>query len=863
MGVKGGQHRRNGGRGGLVTGLVGGTPFAGVGEQRGRRGVLRQCQAGPDPPGLEIPSAEGLQRVLGAALAQHLIGGLAGRRGRVGGHQVIAQLRHQHRGRLRAVVALAAPAPADRQHAPGREHGFEHQVTVIVAARAVARALLAGQAHQVEVIAPGLARVVAVVHADQAHHLEGDGAQRHQRAEGDAAGQEACAAASGRVAVGIERAQPGLTQHRQRHGGLKPGAVASGQPAGQRAVERGQRQPLTLIAGREPRRHQRPAALCPGRCRGVLAGQRPPGVQLLDQIDQGAQAVGLQPANVVKRRDAIEGRCRAAGITQQQAAQAKQPTVLLAAGPQAQAVALRRVQAPAHAGRRDPARQAGQRIGVQPQALRDGGHLQQIAKFTGGEALGIGAQQPFQGQQYRVAAPARQVGNLERDEAGVVAAVLAEHGANRRREQRNVGRHHHHVARCQRAILGCGGGPRQQLQQLVVQDLNLTLRAVADVEHDRAVLRVGRQRRVLGQRHQITHAGLQPGQQGVARAVVEQVDARQIDGALVSLRLIEGIQLAHEITALPTPGRQQRMGVVMHRRQRHAAQVLRTARSVPRAGRAQQLAAFEDVGPMETAGVGDRQNNLAAARQRGQGLQRLARQVRGAQQHHAAWQGCHRGLIARQSRQKIAVHLRPERAELRRRQLCQQQTPQRGLPALVRRQRAGLATRRDQLVTPLGPGSQPVGPVDLVLVEQIGQPRRQLQTAIRTAGLQKAGHRLKTRARRPIGQGAHQAPGQSIFLERRAGGHRSPPQHQPIAAPQETRRQLNPCGGAQAGMAGQGHLQPLGRAIALDQKVLSLQRCQRRAVQPIKHRLGQQLQPVAMQHQQPGPDLTRHRAALG
>src|SRR2546427_1170640 len=44
---------------------------------------------------------------------------------------------------------------------------FEHELAVIVAARAVAGALLAGQRHQVEVAARGAARIVAIVHADR------------------------------------------------------------------------------------------------------------------------------------------------------------------------------------------------------------------------------------------------------------------------------------------------------------------------------------------------------------------------------------------------------------------------------------------------------------------------------------------------------------------------------------------------------------------------------------------------------------------------------------------------------------------------------------------------------------------------
>ena len=103
---------------------------------------------------------------------------------------MITQLRHQHRRRLHRVVACAAAGPTEVQHLAGRQQGFQHQVAVIVAPGSVARAHLAGLGHQVKVIALTGARVVALVHAQQAHHLKRDGAQRHQGAEGDATGQK-------------------------------------------------------------------------------------------------------------------------------------------------------------------------------------------------------------------------------------------------------------------------------------------------------------------------------------------------------------------------------------------------------------------------------------------------------------------------------------------------------------------------------------------------------------------------------------------------------------------------------------------------------------------------------------------------
>ena len=148
--------------------LVGRMPFAGKGGQA--RSLL------------EIAAAERLQRVLPGALLQQIpliaLPALG---------QIVAQLRNQYRRRLLAVVAYMAARPADVEPAPGRQQGIEHKLAIIVAPCTVARALLARLGHQVEVHARGAARIVAVIHAQQADHLKRNGAHGHQRAKGHTA----------------------------------------------------------------------------------------------------------------------------------------------------------------------------------------------------------------------------------------------------------------------------------------------------------------------------------------------------------------------------------------------------------------------------------------------------------------------------------------------------------------------------------------------------------------------------------------------------------------------------------------------------------------------------------------------------
>ena len=80
---------------------------------------------------------------------------------------------------------------------------------------------------------------------------------------------------------------------------------------------------------------------------------------------------------------------------------------------------------------------------------------------------------------------------------------------------------------------------------------------------------------------------------------------------LVHLRgpVVEGVELAHEIAALASPRREQRMRVDMHRLQPHAGEVFGAQRSAP-GSLAQQFASFDDVGPVIAAGIGQRDQHL-------------------------------------------------------------------------------------------------------------------------------------------------------------------------------------------------------------------------------------------------------------
>ena len=580
---------------------------------------------GPGRAFFEIAAAEGLQRVLLRALRQQRLAAFAA----PAGLQVVAQLGDQDRGRLLAVVAHMVAGPADVERAARGQQGFEHELAVIVAARAVAGALLAGQRHQVEVAARGAARIVAIVHAQQADHLEGNGAHGHQRAKGHATGPKAL-----RQRGLLQRLHPGLLGHAQFHGLRIAGLLAGALPVREGGVQCGQHGLVLIVLRLEEVLQQRAKALRPGLGHGGLLGLAPPRQHALQQRGQHAGQLGRQAAHFVIGLDAAEGLAvlrHAAGIAQQHALQAEPGAVVLAAGLQAQGAALRRIESPADAGPGHPARELGQVVGRQTHARGNRWDVQQVAQLAEPAALLRQAQQPLQGHGQRAAGACAQVGNVKGNVARIMPAVLAEHGAYRGRGGLYGRQHDYDVTRCQRCLPRLPGirWPGQHLQQLIVQNLQLAHHAVRAVEHDGAVGPRHLQRRVLGQRHQVADALLHLGQQRRGAQVlgigfVEQVHARHLQLGC-GTRGVEGVELAHIVAALPAPGGQQRMGVGMHGLQRQLRQVAAAAQRLAAPRHAQQLAPVDGVGPMEAAGIGHGQQHLAVAGNGGQELQQAQR----------------------------------------------------------------------------------------------------------------------------------------------------------------------------------------------------------------------------------------------
>ena len=138
---------------------------------------------------------------------------------------MIAQLRHQHRGRAFAIVAHVAAGPADVEAVAGTEQGFQKQVAVVVAAGTVAGSIVPPLPHQIEIHGLLLTGVVAVFHAQQADMAEGNGAHGHQGAEVDAPGHEPL-----RQAFRIQGIEQGAAGHGEWQGAVEVGFGAGSQP---------------------------------------------------------------------------------------------------------------------------------------------------------------------------------------------------------------------------------------------------------------------------------------------------------------------------------------------------------------------------------------------------------------------------------------------------------------------------------------------------------------------------------------------------------------------------------------------------------------------------------------------------------
>jgi len=256
------------------------------------------------------------------------------------------------------------------------------------------------------------------------------------------------------------------------------------------------------------------------------------------------------------------------------------------------------------------------------------------------------------------------------------------------------------------------------------------------------------------------------------------------------------------------------------------------------------------------AGIVDAQQDLAELGQRRQRLQRLRRHGRDPEHDHPARQVPRRRIGLGQARQEPAVHARPALDHSVVARVVQHRAPQGGLPAVFRAERHCAAPRCPQHVAPVLPIVQPIGAVDLVLVEQIRQPLGQLMALAHAVVVgQETPQRQEDLVAQHLRQQAQQAPGQSVAVQRGRLGQQVPAQHGAIGAPEKTGRQLHVHRGRDPAslrprllrrIGRQRELQPLRDAVALHQDDFVLERRQRIPLHPRHRQPAQLLQPIAV-----------------
>lgn len=153
------------------------------------------------------------------------------------------------------------------------------------------------------------------------------------------------------------------------------------------------------------------------------------------------------------------------------------------------------------------------------------------------------------------------------------------------------------------------------------------------------------------------------------------------------------------------------------------------------------------------------------------------------------------------------------------------------------------------------PVLEPVGAVDLVLVEQVSQALCQLVAFAQVAVVgEKAPQWLEVGAFDQLREQTHEAPSQGRLVQQRDLGDFIAAQHLSVQLPHEATRQLHIDGRGDTAspkviflwVFGQGQLEPLGNAVALYQRNLVFQWSQRVTAHPVHNQAAQVVQAVAV-----------------
>ena len=348
--------------------------------------------------------------------------------------------------------------------------------------------------------------------------------------------------------------------------------------------------------------------------------------------------------------------------------------------------------------------------------------------------------------------------------AQVIRRVLAEHRLHRGGIGIDVGDHDDDIPRPEAWILVEPG------QQLVVEDFHFPLRTVGEMEADRLIvhrngwpLLAG-----FGQGPQVQDIGLQLTEQVAGIRFVEQVDAPPTDRlelGLVAGAVIVAVEQVDIVAALLAPGREQWMRVLVQtvviQLQRHAGAALLALILVP-----QQVLVTDDIAPVVLAGIEHAEQHLAEPADGGQRLQHLRRQGRDTEDDDPPRQARGPFIQLGEAPDEAGMDTGAAVCQPGRTDILQQRTPQCWLPAIGPLQQFDAVAGMANLIAPLGPVTQPVGAVNLILVKQVSQSLGQLiaLAAILVVG-QEALQGFEYGLVHHRWQQAHQPPGQRRLVQ--------------------------------------------------------------------------------------------------
>ena len=354
----------------------------------------------------------------------------------------------------------------------GRQQRLEKQVAIILATGTIPPARRLG--HQIEAQRRHGARIDAIVHPEQADHLERDGAHWHQGAEVDPTGEELLAGANPG-----QRALQMITQHRQRQRILIAGLLQLIAQLTQRLTDQLQLR-LPLLVGLVELQQQLIDEAAPLADR---AGQRQlvaQPAQTIEEVAQPPQSRRILPLDLAVGQNIGHRLIAGHRKTQQHAFDPVLPGVgrhLVEGEP----LRIAAVQPPTDARFADPALHLLQIRLLEPLGRQHLGHRQQAQQLGGAAAQIRQMQERQEALQQRALLGRRAVGDGEGNVA--LGSGRTKHRLDEGAVAVDVGHHHHHIPRLESRI---GGKARQQG---VVQHLHLAHRAVAGMDDQGLIFR--------------------------------------------------------------------------------------------------------------------------------------------------------------------------------------------------------------------------------------------------------------------------------------------------------------------------------------------------------------------------------------